>query len=73
MGRRPAILAGYLREPEMTLELGRCWATLARWRKMGIGPPHTSNGKQFIYNVEHVREWLAAGGTATAKKGGRRK
>jgi hypothetical protein len=60
---RGGVLAGYLEEKDLAKELGRNVATVRRWRKMRIGPPHTQNGREFLYNVESTRAWLAAGGT----------
>jgi hypothetical protein len=66
------ILVDYLPEPKLAAELGHCARTLARWRALRIGPPFTMSGKQVLYNVEAVRQWLAAGGTAGVRDKSRR-
>ena len=65
-GTRPrtGVLADFLSEKELAQELGRCERTLARWRKLRIGPPFGMNGREPIYNVQQARAWLAAGGTS---------
>ena len=60
------IFAGYLPEKEMAAELRHSVRTLARWRKLKIGPPHTENGRNIIYSIEGARTWLAAGGIRAA-------
>ena len=60
------ILAQYFTEPELAKQLGRKLSTLARWRKLGIGPPVTLIGKKTpIYRRESVQVWLAAQERAT--------
>jgi hypothetical protein len=60
---RGGILAGYVEEKELAKQLDRSAETVRRWRKMRIGPPYTQNGREFWYNIEGTRAWLAAGGT----------
>ena len=66
MDTRSGVLAGYLTEKQMADELGCTERTLARWRKLGIGPPYTKRGRFIDYSVEGARGWLAAGGTRGA-------
>lgn len=70
---RTGILADYLAEKELARELGHNPATLARWRKRKIGPPHIEAGREIFYHIEQARAWLAAGGTAAAKLGRKRR
>jgi hypothetical protein len=65
---RTGVLAGFIPESELATELGACTRTIARWRALRIGPPFVKSGKQILYNVETVRQWLANGGTAGAAK-----
>jgi hypothetical protein len=58
-----SLLAGFISEEELAAELKCCERTLARWRKLQIGPPYAMAGKVPIYNVELARAWLMAGGT----------
>jgi hypothetical protein len=67
------IMAGFAPEKEVALELGVTTRTLARWRKMQIGPPYVRTGRDVIYNIERAKHWLAAGGTATAVASPRRR
>jgi hypothetical protein len=60
---RSGILAGFISEPELAAELGTCIRTLAHWRGLRIGPPHTKIGRETRYSTEAVRAWLVAGGT----------
>jgi hypothetical protein len=63
--RSTGILAGFVPERDLAEELGVTVRTISRWRKKQIGPPHTTAGREIIYNVESTRAWLAAGGTST--------
>ena len=58
-----SVRAGFLSEKEMAAELGHTVRTLARWRDLGVGPPHVKLGRFPVYSVEAARAWLAAGGT----------
>jgi hypothetical protein len=69
---RTGIFAVFLSEAELATELGRCERTLARWRKLRIGPPFVMKGREPIYNIEASRAWLAAGGTNRPSKKTRR-
>jgi hypothetical protein len=60
------LLTGYLTEKQLADNLGQCVRTVARWRRQGIGPPHSYNGIHVIYPIEGTHEWLAAGGTRAA-------
>jgi hypothetical protein len=57
------ILAEYTEEKALAKQLNRSTATVRRWRKLRVGPPYTQNGREFLYNIEATRAWLAAGGT----------
>ena len=61
---RNNLLADYLPEQQLAVELKRNPRTLQRWRKLGIGPPVTMIGELPYYNIESTRAWLVAGGTA---------
>lgn len=68
--RRGRLLDGWFTEPELAAELNRHTRTLKRWRDARTGPPFSMMGESPVYNIEAVRRWLAAGGTATgADKG----
>jgi hypothetical protein len=69
---RTSLLAGFITEEELAKELGHCERTLARWRRLRIGPPYVMNGRDAIYNVEAARAWLAAGGTSGRSKSKRK-
>jgi hypothetical protein len=70
---RAGILSGFLSEKELAQELGHCERTLARWRKLRVGPPFVMNGREPIYDSQQVRAWLAAGGTSKAAPRQRRR
>lgn len=61
--RRSILLADYLPEKDLAAELGVHERTLARWRVLGIGPPHVMRGREIEYSIAGARAWLAAGGT----------
>jgi hypothetical protein len=65
---RSNLLADYLTEQQLAVELARNPRTLQRWRKLGIGPPVTMIGELPYYNIEKAQAWLADGGTAGAPK-----
>jgi hypothetical protein len=60
------ILADFVTEEKLAVQLGHHPRSLARWRQRQIGPPHVTNGRYVLYNIEAVRAWLAAGGTTAA-------
>ncbi len=62
-----SLLAGFISEEELAAELKCCERTLARWRKLKIGPPYAMAGKTPVYNVDLARAWLMAGGTNGVK------
>jgi hypothetical protein len=62
------LLADWLTEEEVAVQLGHCEQTLRRWRMSGIGPPFSRNGRQFIYHKGDVSSWLRAGGINAATK-----
>jgi hypothetical protein len=61
------LLHGYVSEAEIAAELRKDPRTLLRWRKLRIGPPFAMTGITPLYSIEKARQWLAAGGTASAK------
>jgi hypothetical protein len=63
---KPLLLADYFTEREMGRELHRSVRTLARMRKLKIGPPFVLINTVPYYNKEAATQWLANGGTATA-------
>ena len=58
------LLADYLTEQKLAESLKCHPRTPARWRARRIGPRYTLNGRQILYHVEDVRQWLRAGGLA---------
>jgi hypothetical protein len=69
--QRKRILEHYLSEQELADQLGVKRSTLARWRRKGIGPPHTRRGKTPLYHDEGTDEWLRDGGTKARHRRGR--
>ena len=53
-----AILDDYINETELAAELGHHPRTLARWRALREGPPHTRIGRKILYLRESVQFWL---------------
>jgi hypothetical protein len=56
------LLDGWLSEPKVAAQLGHHEQTLRRWRKRGIGPRYTQNGRDILYHRQDVTSWLHAGG-----------
>jgi predicted site-specific integrase-resolvase len=56
--RTAPILSDYMEDQELATDLGRSTRTLARWRRLGEGPPIVKVGRQVLYRREAVREWL---------------
>jgi predicted DNA-binding transcriptional regulator AlpA len=54
-----SVLDGYIREAELAQQLNRSVRTLQRLAARRLGPPRTRIGRLVIYNIEHVREWVA--------------
>jgi hypothetical protein len=52
------LLAGYLSEPQMAVQLGVTVRTLWRWRKQRTGPPVTFVGRTPMYLTESAHAWL---------------
>jgi hypothetical protein len=53
-----AILSEYAPEAEVAKQLGKSPRTLARWRMLRIGPPPTQIGRETVYRIDAVRDWL---------------
>jgi hypothetical protein len=54
------LLADYLTEDELALELGVTVRALQSWRHERRGPPYTRLGKKPVYRRSGVAEWLRA-------------
>jgi hypothetical protein len=67
------LLADWLTEEEVAVQLRHCEQTPRRWRASGIGPPFSRNGRQFIYHKGDVNSWLRAGGIAAPKQSQQRR
>jgi hypothetical protein len=67
------LLADYYREPELAQELKKHRRTIKRWRDLQIGPPFAMLGPEIIYPIATTKAWLAAGGTAGAAVGKKRR
>jgi hypothetical protein len=61
--KRTPILDRYLSEEELAEQLKVKRSTLARWRRLQIGPAFSRKGKAPIYHEESVERWLRDGGT----------
>jgi hypothetical protein len=61
--RRSGLLADYVPEQDLAVELDVTTRTLAHWREQRIGPPYVMRGREIEYPIAAVRTWLAAGGT----------
>lgn len=55
-----SILDGYISERQLAEQIGRTVRTVRRWAALREGPPRTRVGKQVLYRLESVREWLAS-------------
>lgn len=54
-----AILKDYLRgDAELARALGKSDRTIARWRALGEGPTITRIGREILYHVDDVKNWL---------------
>jgi Helix-turn-helix domain len=60
------LLRDWLTEEQLAAQLRHCEQTLRRWRKRGVGPRFTQNGRGILYHHEDVTSWLRAGGINAA-------
>lgn len=67
-----AILSEYAPEAEVAKQLGKSPRTLARWRMLRIGPPPTQIGRETVYRIDAVLEWLKSRETKIVRTRGRR-
>jgi hypothetical protein len=51
-------IAGYITEEEQARRLGKAIRTLRHWRKMRVGPPWTSDGKNILYAEDAATRWF---------------
>jgi hypothetical protein len=63
------LLGDYYREPELAQELKKHRRTIKRWRDLGVGPPYTLLGVEYLYPINTTKAWLAAGGTNPHRHG----
>jgi hypothetical protein len=54
----PALLAGYLTEPEAAAELGLMPRTLRKYRDQGTGPAYVVIGRCARYPRDGLLEWI---------------
>jgi hypothetical protein len=54
----------YLSEARAALAVDVTPQTFISYRKAGKGPKFTQIGRGFFYQIDSLKEWLAAGGTA---------
>jgi len=54
------VLDGYVTRRGLADEFGVSLRTVDRWEALRIGPARTTIGKQVLYRVESVRDWLKA-------------
>ena len=54
------VLDGYVTRRRLADEFGVSLRTVDRWEALRIGPARTTIGKQVLYRVESVRDWLKA-------------
>jgi phage terminase Nu1 subunit (DNA packaging protein) len=54
------VLDGYVTRRGLADEFGVSLRTVDRWEELHIGPARTTLGKQILYRVESVRDWLKA-------------
>ena len=52
------LLADYLSEEQLAVELDVTVRTLIRWHNLGIGPPRTMVGRTPRYRRGSTQEWL---------------
>ena len=54
----PRVLAGYLPEAEVAVELGLTARTLRLWRQQRRGPPYLKIGSAVLYPQDGLLGWL---------------
>jgi hypothetical protein len=54
------IYEGHLTKPQMASAMGRNTRTLDNWHRNHVGPPRIKFGGVILYNIEAVKQWLAA-------------
>jgi hypothetical protein len=54
------LLSDFFTPDELADELQICEATLARWERLGEGPPRTCVGRKIYFNRASVLAWLRA-------------
>ncbi len=59
-----AVLAEYLTDRELAAELNVSVRTLARWRRLRVGPALTKVGRKVAYRRAAINAWLAANETS---------
>jgi hypothetical protein len=52
------VFDGYITRSDLAAQLNKSERTLERWGILQIGPPITWLGRQPVYKVDSVREWL---------------
>jgi hypothetical protein len=62
------IFDGYLTKPQLASAMGRNQRTLDNWHRNHIGPPRIKFGGVILYNIEAVKQWLAAQGLPYGKR-----
>jgi hypothetical protein len=53
-------LADYFTLAELAVALDVAPRTIARWERLGEGPPRTEYGRRIVYRKQAVTEWLRA-------------
>jgi hypothetical protein len=66
--QRTSILDSFLDEQQLADQLGVKRSTLARWRRLAIGPPFVRKGKAPLYDRESAEQWLRNGGTEAGRR-----
>jgi hypothetical protein len=54
------LLSEYMTLEQVAKELGVCRETLARWARLGKGPPKTRVGRGIYYSRTGIAAWLRA-------------
>ncbi len=67
-----SIFRGYVTEAEFAKQRGVSVRTCQRDRALRQAPPHVIVGRQVLYRVEAVREWLRAREQSPRRNGSRR-
>jgi hypothetical protein len=66
------LLADYIPEHDLAVDLDCCDRTIVRWRERGIGPAYTRLNGRIFYRRQAVAEWLQSLETKTPSHRGRR-